>query len=190
MNKLLSILEISKEVGLEDVLVSRPKAREMFDIAIDQMKNILCDDVVVCDFTGITACSSSFADEFVLNIQKQILRVENSIMILKNVEEDVSYDINAALRLRNEKDSLKLLLVSFNNGYEVEGDKLERNLREVFEIIKQKDFITSRDVSEYFHIEANSASNRLKKLHKLHLVLKQEVRTENGIRHAYLLPTI
>lgn len=189
MNKLLEVQKISKQVGLEDVLISRPKAREMYELAILQIKQLMLEDVVVCDFSGITACSSSFADEFVLNIQKQILGVENTLLLIKNVAPDVLYDINAALRLRNEKDSLKLLLLSHNdNEYSVEGDKLEPNLREVFSVIKSSEQTTARDISRRFDIELNNASNRLKKLYVLHLALRREVSTETGLRHAYYLP--
>lgn len=189
MHKILEVLKISNKVGLEDVLVSRPKAREMYGIALSQIGQLISDDVVYCDFLGITACSSSFADEFVLNIQKQVLLSENTLLIIKNVVSDVLYDINAALRLRNEKDSLKLLLLSYNNKeYTVEGDKLEPNLKDVFSMLKSSEQITARDIAQRFDIEINSASNRLKKLHVLHLALKREVNTETGLRHAYYLP--
>ena len=189
VNKILEVLKISKQVGLEDVLVSRPKAREMYEIALSQIGQLISDDVVYCDFFSITACSSSFADEFVLNIQKQILLTENTMLIIKNVVSDVLYDINAALRLRNEKDSLKLLLLSYNNKeYAVEGDKLEPNLKEVFLMLKSSEQITARDIAQRFDVEINNASNRLKKLHVLHLALKREVNTETGLRHAYYLP--
>ena len=189
MNKILEVLKISKQVGLDDVLVSRPKAREMYNIALSQIGQLISDDVIYCDFLGITACSSSFADEFVLNIQKQILDVENTMLVIKNVVPDVSYDINAALRLRNEKDSLKLLLLSLNNKeYTVEGDKLEPNLKEVFTMLKSSDQITARDIAQRLDVEINNASNRLKKLHVLHLALRRDVDTETGLRHAYFLP--
>lgn len=189
MNKILDVMKISKQVGLEDVLVSRPKAREMYGIALSQIGQLISDDVVYCDFSDITACSSSFADEFVLNIQKQILDVENTLMVIKNVVPDVLYDINAALRLRNEKDSLKLLLLSYNNKeYDVEGDKLEPNLKEVFLMLKSSEQITARDIAQRLDVEINNASNRLKKLHVLHLALRREVDTETGLRHAYYLP--
>lgn len=189
VNKILEVLKISNQVDLEDVLVSRPKAREMYKIALSQIGQLISDDVVYCDFLGITACSSSFADEFVLNIQKHILGVENTLMIIKNVVSDVLYDINAALRLRNEKDSLKLVLLSYNNKeYNVEGNKLEPNLKEVFSMLKSSEQITARDIAQRLDIEINSASNRLKKLHVAHLALKREVNTETGLRHAYYLP--
>lgn len=189
VNKILEVLKISKQVGLEDVLVSRPKAREMYNIALNQIGQLISDDVVYCDFLGITACSSSFADEFVLNIQKQILQVNNTLLVIKNVVPDVSYDINASLRLRNEKDSLKLLLLSLNNKeYAVEGDKLEPNLKEVFSMLKYSEQITARDIAQRLNVEINNASNRLKKLHVLHLSLRREVNTETGLRHAYFLP--
>jgi hypothetical protein len=189
VNKILEVLKISKLVGLEDVLVSRPKARQMYEIALSQIGQLVSDDVVYCDFLGITACSSSFADEFILNIQKLVLLTENTLLIIKNVVPDVLYDINAALRLRNEKDSLKLLLLSYNNKvYAVEGDKLEPNLREVFLVLRLSEQFTARDIAQRFNIEINSASNRLKKLHVLHLVLKRDINTESGLRHAYYLP--
>ena len=111
--------------------------------------------------------------------------------MLKNVNEDVLYTITSALNLRNKLDMDSMVLLLFQNGeYQAISDKLEKNVREVFDLMRNGQKVTARLISDKFSIELNSAGNRLKKLYDAHLAVRLEQSVENGGKFEYYLPLI
>ena len=140
---------------------------------------------------GIEDCSRSFVDEFILKWLKRIRNTDNTLFVLKNVNEDVLYTITSALNLRNKLDMDSMVLLLFQNGeYQAISDKLEKNVREVFDLMRNGQKVTARLISDKFSIELNSAGNRLKKLYDAHLAVRLEQSVENGGKFEYYLPLI
>lgn len=190
--KEILVISLANQVGLTDgILVLRPKAIEMFNLALKQYGGPLIGDVYICNLNGIIDCSGSFVDEFILGWQRLIREMDNTMFILTNITEDVQYTILSALNLRNKMDKGSLVLVARIGGkYQILGEKMERNVLDVFDLMANGTRITARTVAERFSIELNSAGNRLKKLYDSHATMRIEQSTENGGKFEYYLPSI
>lgn len=184
------IFSLAEKVGLPGgVLVLRPKASEMFEISITEQINH--GDVIVCDFSKITDCSSSFVDEFVLGWQRKLRDVSNTIMILKNLQEDVRFTIESTLAQRNRISKEQFILIErTGDQYALIGDKIEKNVKDCFSLMASGKRLTARFISDSLGVELNSAGNRLKKLYDLQLAQRQEQNTEQGGKFEYFLPAL
>ncbi|MDD3228047.1 MAG: hypothetical protein PHE09_02420 [Oscillospiraceae bacterium] len=188
MSKSIILRTYAIKEGFEESLALRPIAKSIYNQALIDIGSILPDDIIDCVFTGIEMCDVSFSDEFIVNFQRKILEVDNTLLRIIDANEYVQENIEGALALRNKKDKTKICLLLFTNGlYCVLGD-IEKNLQETFSLLNAGYQITARDVAQRFSIEINSASNRLKKLFDLRLVQRMESIDETGRQHIYYLP--
>lgn len=188
MQKSIDLKAYAKQNELHESLVFRPIAKKIYTQALKDIGEINSEDIIDCDFKGIKMCDVSFADEFIINLQKKLLQINNSLLRLINIDECVSENIEAALMFRNKKERTKLcLLIYSNNKYSLIGE-LENNLNETFMALLIQNEITARHIAQQFAIEINSASNRLKKLFDLRLIMRYESIDENGKQHIYYLP--
>ena len=113
------------------------------------------------------------------------------MMILTNMNEDVQYTVESALNQRNRISNENLTLISYVNGhFEALGNKLEKNTRQVFELVSEGSHISVREVAERFDLELNSAGNRLKKLYDAHAVIRIEQSADAGGKFEYYIPSI
>ena len=187
MEKVIYLKGYAEKEGFTESLAFRSVARAIYDSVTNDI-NVAQGDIINCKFNDIDMCDVSFADEFIINFQKMLLEVENTLLRLMNVNEHVRENIEGALMLRNKKDHSKICLLTYEDGaYSIIGD-IEKNLNETFSLIVFKPQITARDVAQRFNIEINSASNRLKKLYNLRLLQRQESIDESGRQHIYYLP--
>ncbi len=188
---IISVSALAKQVELTNVLYLRPNAREMFNNSIEKYGKPLPGDVFACDLTDIEDCSGSFVDEFIHNWVRMVRNTENAIFVIIHASEDVLYTISSALNLRNKLDKDSMSILAYENGkFSLLGDKIEKNVREVFEFVVTSKRVTVRMVSEKFSLELNGASNRLKKLYDARLVMREEQSIENGGKYEYFLPQI
>ena len=188
----LDIASLSQQVDLLDgILVLRPIAKKMFELSQTALGGLMSDDIVICDLKGIIDCSSSFVDEFLLTWQRVICELKNTMMILTNMSEDVQYTVESALNQRNRISNENLTLVVYvNNHFEVLGNKLEKNTRQVFELVSDGKHISAREVADRVDLELNSAGNRLKKLYDAHAVIRIEQSADAGGKFEYYIPSI
>lgn len=192
MKKELLVTSWAKRVDLTDgVLVFRPKAAQMLELSKNEMGQILYGDVLECNLAGVLDCSSSFVDEFIIGWQRIVNQVENAMLILVNATSDVRYTIEAALNQRNKLSNESIALVIYSDkGYEVLGNKVEKNVREVFALLAEGSHITARLIADRFNLELNSAGNRLKKLFDAHMAMRLEQSIDAGGKYEYYIPTL
>ena len=192
MKKEIPVASLAKEVGLTDgILVLRPKAAEMLELSKKTIGWVLYGDTLVCNFAGIVDCSSSFVDEFVVGWQRIVNQTENALLILVNFNPDVQYTIEAALNQRNRISHENLcLIVQINDRYEVLGNKVEKNVLQVFDLLADGSHVTARLIADKFNIELNSAGNRLKKLFDAHIVFRSEQSVDAGGKYEYYIPKV
>lgn len=190
--RVIPVTSWAKMVGLNDgVLVLRPKAAQMFELSKTKIGQILYGDVVECDLNGVLDCSSSFVDEFIIGWQRIVNQVENAMLILVNATSDVQYTIEAALNQRNKLSNESIVLVIYSeNGYEALGNRIEKNVREVFALLAEGSRITARLIADKFGLELNSAGNRLKKLYDAHMVMRSEQGIDAGGKFEYYIPKL
>lgn len=189
--KLMSVSSLAKQVGLDNVLMLRPLAAQMFELSIREYKKPLAGDVYICDMSRIDDCSGSFVDEFVHRWCYLIRETENALFILRNLNEDVLYTVNSALSHRNRLSKDSLAILYFSDGkYNLIGDRIEKNVKAVFDILSAGNHVTARMIADRFGVELNSAGNRLKKIYDARLALRLEQSIDNGGKFEYYLPKI
>lgn len=190
--KEILVTSLAKQVGLNDgILVLRPKAAQMLQLSQAEMNPILHGDVALCDLTGVLDCSSSFVDEFIIGWQRIVNQTENTMLILTNANQDVRYTIEAALNQRNKLSHESIALVLYTDcGYEILGNKVEKNVLQVFSLLAEGAHITARLIADKFELELNSAGNRLKKLYDAHMVMRLERSADAGGKYEYYIPTM
>lgn len=190
--KRLLVTSWAERVNLTDgVLVFRPKAAQMLELSKSEMGQILYGDVVECNLVDVLDCSSSFVDEFIIGWQRIVNQVENTMLILVNATPDVRYTIEAALNQRNKLSNESIALVIHSDkGYEVLGNKVEKNVREAFALLAEGYHITARLIADRFNLELNSAGNRLKKLYDAHMAMRLEQSIDAGGKYEYYIPKL
>ena len=67
--------ELAQKVGLNKELFYRPNAVKMYTEVFPLVQYLNGGTLVDCSFEGITGCDASFADEFVINLQKQSIKM-------------------------------------------------------------------------------------------------------------------
>ena len=189
--KLISVSALANHIGLGKVLMTRPLAAKMFELSVEEYGKPLAGDICVCDMAGIDDCSGSFVDEFVHRWCYLVKEKDNALFILRNLTDDVLYTVNSALSHRNRLSNDSLVILRYcGNGYHLVGDRIENNVREVFDMLATGERVTVRMVADRFDVGLNSAGNRLKKIHDAHLAIRNEQSAENGGKFEYYLPVI
>ena len=193
----LRVCQYAEAVGLRDVLTSRDLAGEMLSRVLSDTRNSLeAGSIIDCSFESVTICDTSFADQFILNLQSKILSLDNVLMRLSHCEVGVLENINAALAYRNERikkqisDVPRLNILLFSEGsYKILGH-IEKSLEQAFEVIQKTACgVTARILADTLEIEGgNNAANRLKKLYDLRLVCRSESIDETGRQFVYYIP--
>ena len=92
----LRVCQYAEAVGLRDVLTSRDLAGKMLSRVLSDTRNSLeAGSIIDCSFESVTICDTSFADQFILNLQSKILSLDNVLMRLSHCEVGVLENINA-----------------------------------------------------------------------------------------------
>lgn len=183
----ISLYKLAKQFELGVVLFYRPTAKLMYQAECPNFENPAPGTMIDCSFTDIQGCDVSFADEFIINIQKYIKAFENVVFRLSDCNEVVRENLQAALAARNGKDDTKINIMYYHLGHYYFLDKMENNLQQTFDYLQDVGSITARDIAIKFEIEINSASNRLKKLYDSNKLFRTETKDENGRQHVYSL---
>lgn len=189
MVKVLALRELAGKIGLDDMLIYRPKAKDMLDLVTQDIEKLEPGTIVKLDFQEIKLCDVSFADGFVISLQLLVQKIEGVMMELVNCCEDVLANIEATLNWRNQKSQTRttLLYQDSTGQYTIFG-KPEKSLSETFyAVIEMAGKVTARDISQKFApMELNSANNRLKKLYDSRLLCRET--DESGWQQYYFIP--
>ena len=183
----ISMKELAKSVELEKELFYRPKAIEMYEQLVHNMlRDLKGGTIIDCSFEEIDGCDASFADAFVIKLQRYVEDFNNVVLRLSNCNEFVLENLRAALLLRNEMDKTKTNILYYDETYKF-LIKQEANLQTTFDYIQKHGETSARDLAEEFELEINSASNRLKKLYDSNKVFRREIKDEKGRQHIYFI---
>lgn len=189
MERIYGLKDVAKKYGLGNILSYRPIAKEVKEDVIKVLNTLTSGSHFVFDFSGISLCDLSFADELLIESKIYLSKRENLILYIQNFCEVIKENIEGAIARREQKDNIKIYLLTNENGmYSKIGSKLEKSLEDTFLIICEKKSVSARDIADVFNLEINSASNRLKKLFDAGLLLRNEVVDVNGRQHIYYLP--
>lgn len=189
MEHIYSLKDAAGKYDLQNNLTYRPIAKEVKEDVINILNTLSSGSHFAFDFTGISLCDLSFADELIVESKLYLSRRDNLLIYIQNFNQVIIENIEGAIARREQKDNIKIyLLVKENGVYSKVGSKLEKSLEDTFSIICEKKSVSARDIADIFSLEINSASNRLKKLFDAGLILRNEVVDINGRQHIYYLP--
>lgn len=186
----------ARAVGLEDVdiLSFRSNGKQVASYIQNEISKIVQPGKFIISFKDVLICDISFIDEVIINTIDYIKSKGLNIQLLvSDADDDIKDNIHAAILLRinkerntgNSKYLVHVLYLS-KFGLELMGD-IETNLEETFEIIKERKVITARELAEIIDLPINSASNRLKRLFDLRLVLRILLTDFEGKYYKYFI---
>jgi len=184
----LKIINVGNEIGLEKTMTFRPYGKQAKTIILNRINELLPNDCLDMDFSGIEICDVSFVDEIIVEVQLFLRNNKENLFYVSNINEATLENLEAALFYREKKNNERVPILVNREGELVVVGTLEPNLHETFKQLAKTKEITARDIAELNDIAINSASNRLKKLFDLRLVLRQERITLNGKDHIYQVP--
>lgn len=182
----ISMREWAQKVDLDKELFYRPTAVKMYEELFPLIQYLQGGTLLDCSFDGIEGCDASFADEFVIRLQKHVSHFNNVVFRLSHCNEAVLENLRGALMLRNEMDKAKTNILYYDTMYHF-LIKLEANLQETFDYVQKHNEVTAREIAELYGIEINSASNRLKKLYDANKLFRREIKDEKGRQHIYYI---
>lgn len=189
MVKVLALRELAEKIGLDDMLIYRPNAKRMLDLAVQEIEKPLPGTIIKLDFQKIKLCDVSFADGFVISLQLLVQTIEGVMMELINCCEDVLANIEATLNWRNQKSQTRTTLLYQNDdGQYIIFGKPEKSTCETFyAVVEMAGKVTARDIAQKFSpMELNSANNRLKKLYDARLLCRET--DDSGWQQYYFIP--
>lgn len=189
MVKVLVLRELAGKIELGDMLIYRPNAKRMFNLALQAIGAPAPGTIIKLDFQKIKLCDVSFADGFVIRLQLLVQTIEGVMMELVNCCEDVLVNIEATLNWRNQKSQTRttLLYQDDEGQYTILG-KPEKSISETFyAVVEMAGKVTARDIAQKFSpMELNSANNRLKKLYDSRLLCRET--DDSGWQQYYFIP--
>ncbi len=134
-------------------------------------------EVIALDFSKIGIIDYSCADEIIAKLISRLINNEygDRFLILKGLNETQKENIEVALE-RKELSAIALM----RDGKEVIVGSLNNYLKETFEIIKDKEKITAKELSKKLRLELNTAATRLLNLYKKRLIRRADEQTPDG----------
>jgi Winged helix-turn-helix DNA-binding len=167
-----------------EYFVRRDRGRQAFERVQERLLMVHDGGCLVLSFPDDQLMDASFAEELIVKLIKAITEGDfgDRGFLLQNLSEDSILNLNSILRLRNYK--LAILAVEVDGGWHYIG-QLEASLFETLNLIYQFGSLTAQQLSEMLNLAINSASNRLKKLHDLRLVRRDQGITLNGLQYTY-----
>lgn len=85
------------------VFTSRMRAITLFDKALAYLGSLEPGTLVRCSFKGVSITDVSFVGQFVLKLRQYFTAIDNVIIAVSDCCEDVLFNVQAALSLRNYK---------------------------------------------------------------------------------------
>jgi hypothetical protein len=181
------------EVQVPD-LVTRELGQKIYKGMDLALKSIPSGDTLVIDFSGIRVVDTSFADETVLRLLKELVerKYEERFLCLFNPSESTIANLQGAIarkRLRLAFFALfpqkKWQCVGRYDVSDFPDDQIEPLLQETLRLVVDRERLTARELALKEKIELNNASTRLKKLHDARLVRREEIISEEGKSYVY-----
>lgn len=167
-------------------LLLRSYGERAFALLEENLKRVDAGQALALDFDGISVMDTSFADETVLELALGLVagRYGDRFLLLREPSAATVENIEGTLARRRSKVAL---LVRRRGGTEIVGE-IEPNLADALQRTQQAGTLTARNLADELQLEINTASMRLHKLHKLHLLARDEEVSSAGRQHIYRLP--
>ena len=164
--------------------VTRDKGALAFERLTEALQVVPEEGSLILDFPSSQVMDVSFVDETIIRLGQEIVAGKHGYrrLLLQGLTQDSKDNIDAAIRLQRLK--IAFLAISSNQFWEIVGH-LEDSLREVLDMLAQRQSLTAPELAEEKELALNSANNRLKRLFDLHLIRREYEVSEKGLIYYY-----
>lgn len=175
------------------VLVTGENGKRFRPLLEDVIGRMADDMVVVLDFAGIDLMDASFANEVFGTIAAARARRKmiGGRLVLSSLFGASLENLEMALLSRPQIESglrnCVALVLTNTEQLELVG-KVEGHVAQTFEVLQSRKQLTARELADELKLDIGAASTRLKVLHDLGLVVRIELRDEQGKLFSYQLP--
>lgn len=135
--------------------------------------------IFVLDFSGMERLDASFPQEAIVELIRKF-RGRRYFVVTNFDNEIIEENVAMAFEKRNEVG-----IVRDSRGLRTLGIKLGQDLLDIVALADARESLTSRDVSEKMRISLSNASNKLKNLSELGLLMRTEGVAKSGGRENY-----
>ncbi len=176
---------LATELGLHPGLFLTREHGEQAYLRLKEMVEQLPEgEALLLVFPAGQLIDGSFADETIIRLGDEMSAEEfgSRGLLLEGVTADSITNIEAVIGFRRLK--LGFLAVTPEGQWQVVG-QLDPSLREMLEILAEKDTLTAPDLAEEYDLAINTASNRLKRLYDRRLVRREYEVSSKGLQYCY-----
>jgi hypothetical protein len=135
--------------------------------------------IFVLDFSGMTRLDASFPQEAIVELLRKFRG--RRYFVLTNFENDIIEE-NVAMGFEKR---IEVGIVRDARGLRIIGLKPSQDLIDILALADARDSLTSKDVSEKMRISLSNASNKLKHLWEVGLLIRTEGVARSGGRENY-----
>lgn len=161
-------------------LVTRPTGKAVRRELADRLEQESGEMAFVLSFSDIDIIDYSCADELFAKTAGRMRQGEypEKYLLLDDMQESHMENVGVAL----ERKKLCLIARKTRQDAWEEVGKLDRYLKDVLELIKERGTLTARELSEELDLEHNTASTRLGNLYNFRMVVRDHGPIEEGGR--------
>lgn len=180
-----NMAELSSKLGFtERFFLTRENGDKAYPLIKEQLVQIPENETLVLNFPSNQLIDSSFADETIIRLGEEIQagEIKNRALLLQSLTEDSITNIKSIISLKKLK--LAFLAIELDGRWQCIGH-LDPSLKEVLEIIAEKNRLTAPELSDSHNLAINTASNRLKRLYDRGLIRREYEVSEKGLQYIY-----
>jgi len=165
------ILFLKAESHTEN-LFTKEQGQQIYQRLRTELRALSRPGLLVIDFSGIQHITPTCLNQ-ILKIFHERNEEEFAEKYLLIRLQDANSDLKECLRLVAKEESLVLLCCDTKGKWELLG-KLTHALRITLEVVQKLGGATSEQVSEWLGLSLSAASNRLRQLYEMRLVVRDE----------------
>jgi hypothetical protein len=171
----VTTIELLKHVGNRKFASGKDQGRSAFEKLRTVVEGAPQSVVFEISAAGIEATDASFPRESVVALVK-LYRGERGFFVSHLASQDVIDNWDYAARAKE----VPLILERSRGKYDLIGVPLTSGARELFDYAMKEGTVTTAKVTAAFDLSPQNASQKLKKLHQLGLLLGEKATAETG----------
>lgn len=175
MKQKRTMIYLSEIAGKADFLSGNQRGKDVFQ----KLQRVIDSSPGVAIFgvslKGILATDASFPRESVISLAK-MMSGEKGFFLTDFASEDLVDNWDYAAKAKNQA----VIVLKGAKDYDVIGPELSNGTKELLDYIMKEGVVTTSKVAKKFHVSAQNASAKMKKLHTMGLVLGSKETAETG----------
>ena len=176
---------LGRDLGIsERLFLTRQHGEQAYQVLKARLQALDEGQALILSFPPDQLRDASFADETIVRLGEKIAVGDfgKRSILLENLTEDSIINLNSIIKFRQLK--LAFLAIESDGAWQCIG-QLEPSLRETLELLSHRNSLTAPELGNILQLAVNTASNRLKRLYNLHLVLREYEITNQNLQYIY-----